>query len=163
MTRGRPPRKAQKDATPIAEKRGDVWRYQPKSGSRCDFTIMSPGRITFVCVKHIRRLCCTINELGRKFPETILDLRLIAHSPVISRELWICSPKGAWRFFRISDESFTELGSDGDPLTAGIAGTVVVSGKVSGAPIRMTEPEVVSIERMNFTSEKTPVSDIKGV
>jgi hypothetical protein len=124
---------------------------------------MSPGRITFVCVKHIRRLRCTINELGRKFPETILALRLIAHSPVISCELWICSPKGAWRFFRISDESFTELGSDGDPLTAGIAGTVVVSGKVSGAPIRRPAPEVVSVERMNFTSEKTPVSDIKGL
>jgi hypothetical protein len=117
MTRGRPPLQAQKDATPIAGKRGEVWPYQPKSGSTCDFTIMSPGRVVFVCVKHIRRLRCTTVELTRKFPETITALRLIADSPVISRELWIRSPKGVWRFFRIIDESLLELGTDGTPLT----------------------------------------------
>ena len=163
MTRGRPPRKAQKDATPIAENRGEVWPYQPKSGSPCDFTIISPGRVTFVCVKHIRRLRCTTNELLRKFPETILDLRLIVSSPAISRELWICSPRGAWRFFRIGDESVTELGTDGEPLPAGTAGTVAVPGKVSGALIRMPARGEVSVERMDFTSEKPPASDIKGV
>jgi len=131
MTRGRPPRKAQKDATPIAEKRGEVWPYQPKSVSPCDFSIISPGRITFVCVKHIRRLRCTTNELLRKFPETILALRLVVSSPAISREIWICSPRGAWRFFRISDESVIELGIDGEPLTAAVVGTAVVPGEAS--------------------------------
>jgi hypothetical protein len=137
MTRGRPPRQAQKDATPIAERRGEVWPYQPKCGSPCDFTIMSPGRVAFVCVKHIRRLHCTTNELLRKFPETIMALRFIASSPTISRELWICSPKGVWRFFRIGDESFTELGTDGSPLTVSNAGTRVVPGEVSGALLRV--------------------------
>jgi hypothetical protein len=160
MTRGHPPRKAQKDATPIAEKRGEVWPYQPKSGSPCDFTIISPGRVTFVCVKHIRRLRCTTNELLRKFPETIVALRLVVSSTTISRELWICSPRGAWRFFRIGNESVTELGTNGEPLTAG---TVVVPGIVSGALIQMPAPGEVSVERMGFTSEKTPASDIKGV
>jgi len=117
MTRGRPPLQAQKDAVPIAGKRGEVWPYQPKSGSTCDFTIMSPGRVAFVCVKHIRRLRCTPVELIRKFSETITALQLIVDSPVISRELWITSPKGVWRFFRINNESFTELGNDGATLT----------------------------------------------
>src|SRR5512136_1616278 len=117
MTRGRPPLQAQKDAAPIAKKRGEVWPYQPKSGSTCDFTIMSPGRVAFVCVKQTRRLRCTTVELTRKFSETITALQLIADSPVISRELWIRSPKGVWRFFRISNESFTELNNDGTPLT----------------------------------------------
>ena len=133
MTRGRPPHQAQKDAIPIAEKRGEVWPYKPKSGSPCDFTIMSPGRVSFICVKHIRRLRCTNDELRRKFSDAIMALRLIASSPAISRELWIRSPKGVWRFFRIGDESFTELGTDGTPLTAGTAGTAVVMGDISGA------------------------------
>jgi hypothetical protein len=117
MTRGRPPLQAQKEAIPIAGKRGEVWPYQPKSGTLCDFTIMSPGRVAFVCVKHIRRLRCTTIELTRTFSETITALQLIADSPVISRELWIRSPRGVWRFFRINHESFTELNNDGTPLT----------------------------------------------
>jgi hypothetical protein len=121
---------AQKDATLIAGKRGEVWPYQPKSGAACDFTIMSPGRVAFVCVKYIRRLHCTAVELKRKFPETIMALRLIASSPAISRELWIRSPKGAWRFFRISEESFTELGTDGVSLPAGTEGIVIITGEV---------------------------------
>jgi hypothetical protein len=123
---------------------------------------MSPGRVAFVCVKHIRRLRCTTIELQRKFPETIMTLRLIASSPAISRELWICSPKGVWRFFRIGDESFTELGTDGAPLTAGIKSMAVVPGKVSGSLPRLPALGEVSVEGMGFTSEKTPVSDIKG-
>jgi len=168
MTRGRPPRQAQKDATPIAGKRGEVWPYQPKSGSACDFTIMSPGRVAFVCVKHIRRLRCTTVELKRTFPETITGLRLIASSPAISRELWICSPKGVWRFFRIGDESFTELGTDGAPLTAGTSGTAVVPGEVSGALPRVPTlighpaPKKVSGEGMDFHVGETPVQDLKG-
>ena len=52
-----------------------------------------------VWVKHIRRLCCTINELLRKFPETIVALRLIAASPVIFPKLRICSPQGCMAIF----------------------------------------------------------------
>jgi hypothetical protein len=169
MTRGRPPLQAQKDAVPIAGKRGEVWSYQPKSGTPCDFTIISPGRIAFVCVKHIRRLRCTTNELVRKFSETIMVLRLIAHSPVISRELWICSPKGVWRFFRINDESFIELGMDGAPLTAGTASMAFGAGEASGAlslvpaPACHSGPQQVSVNGVDFTPEISPFSDIKGV
>jgi hypothetical protein len=163
MTRGRPPLQAQKDAVPIAGKRGEVWHFQPKSGSTCDFTIMSPGRVAFVCVKYIRRLRCTLVELTRKFPETITALRLIADSPVISRELWICSPKGVWRFFRINNESFTELGNDGATLTYCMIGMAVAPSEISGAMPRLPATGKGSIEGMDFTAEKTPVSDIKGI
>jgi hypothetical protein len=163
MTRGRPPLRAQKDAAPVARKRGEVWPYQPKSGTPCDFTIMSPGHVAFVCVKHIRRLRCTIIELQRKFSETIMALRLIASSPLISSELWICSPKGAWRFFRINDESLLELGTDGTPLTTAIMGMAVFTGKVSGALLRLPALGEFSGEEHGFTPERTPVSDIKGV
>jgi hypothetical protein len=163
MTRGRPPLQAQKDAVPIAGKRGEVWSYQLKSGSTCDFTIMNPGRVAFVCVKCIRRLRCTIFELTRKFPETITALRLIADSPVISRELWIRSPRGVWRFFRINNESFTELGNDGAPLTYCVKGMAVVPSEISGAISRLPATGKGSVEGMDFTAEKTPVSDNKGL
>jgi hypothetical protein len=162
MTRGRPPRQAQREATPIAGRRGEVWPYQPKCGSPCDFTIMSPGRVAFVCVRHIRRLRCTTIELQRTFPETIMTLRLIASSPAISRELWICSPRGVWRFFRIGDESFTELGTDGAPLTAGAVGTAVVPGEASSPLHRVPAsaghpaPGKVSGEGMGFPVGETP-------
>jgi len=163
MTRGRPPLQAQKDAVPIAGKRGEVWPYQPKSGSTCDFTIMSPGRVAFVCVKHIRRLRCTPVELTRKFSETITALQLIVDSPVISRELWIRSPRGVWRFFRINNESFTELGNDGATLTDCMKGMAIVTSGVTGALPRLPALGKGSVEGMDFTAEKTPVSDIKGL
>ena len=163
MTRGRPPLQAQKDATPIAGKRGEVWPYQPKSGSTCDFTIMSPGQVAFVCVKQIRRLRCTTVELTRKFPEIITALRLITDSPVISRELWIRSPKGVWRFFRINHELLTELGNDGAPLTNYMKDMTAVQSEVSGAMPRLPAIGKGSVDGIDFTAEKTPVSDIKGV
>ena len=163
MTRGRPPLQAQKDATPIAGKRGEVWPYQPKSGSTCDFTIMSPGRVAFVCVKQIRRLRCTTVELTRKFPEIITALRLITDSPVISRELWIRSPKGVWRFFRINHELLTELGNDGAPLTNYMKDMTAVQSEVSGAMPRLPALGEFSGEEPGFTPERTPVSNIKGV
>jgi hypothetical protein len=124
---------------------------------------MSPGRIAFVCVRHIRRLRCTTIELTRKFSETITALRLIASSAAISRELWICSPRGVWRFFRIGDESFTELGTDGAPLTAGAAGTAIIPREVSGALPRVPAlighpaPGKVSGEGRDFHIGETPV------
>jgi hypothetical protein len=163
MTRGRPPLQAQKAAVPIAGKRGEVWPYQPKSGSTCDFTIMSPGRVVFVCVKHIRRLRSTTVELARTFSETITALQLIADSPVISRELWICSPKSVWRFFRINNESFSELRNDGTLLTDIIKGMAVVPGEVSGAMPQLPAKGKGSDMGMDYTAENTLVSDIKGL
>jgi hypothetical protein len=114
-------------------------------------------------VKHIRRLRCTTVELTRKFSETITALRLITDSPVISRELWIRSPRGVWRFFRINNESFTELGNDGVPLTDCMKGMVIVPREVSDPMPRLPAIGKGSVEGMDFTAEITPVSDIKGV
>jgi hypothetical protein len=133
MTRGRPPLVALEDANPIADKRGTVMHYQHEPGSLCNFSIMSPGRVTFVCVKRLRRLCCTIEELARQFAPEIAALRMIASVPAISRELWLCSPKCAWRFFRICDGSILELGRDGMPLAP--AGPAPATAAASAKPV----------------------------
>jgi len=136
MTRGRPPLQAQEDANPIAEKRGLVRHYQHEKGAVCDFTIMNPERVDFVQVRRVRRLCCSIEELVRVFSADIAALRFIVSSPAISRELWICSPKGVWRFFRICDQSILELGRDGMPLAPAVPALtkkIVPAGPVPAA------------------------------
>jgi hypothetical protein len=119
------PVRARKEADPIAEKRGVVQHYQREPGSICDFAIMSPGTVTHVRIKCVRRLCCTIEEMGRELTTEITALRIIASSREISRELWLCSPRYAWRFFRVLDQSLAELGRDGMILPVGTPGTVL--------------------------------------
>ena len=132
MTRGRIPVRARKEADPIAEKRGVVQHYQREPGSICDLSIMSPGIISQVRIKCVRRFCCTVEEMGREFAAEIAALRIIASSREISRELWLCSPRYAWRFFRVLDQSLTELGRDGMPLP--------ITGHGTGMPIAGPAP-----------------------
>jgi hypothetical protein len=123
MTRGRLPVRAWKEADPIAEKRGVVQHYRHEPGGICDFTIMSPGIVTHVRIKCVRRLCCTAEEIGRIFAAEIVMFRIIASSREISRELWLCSPRYVWRFFRVLDSSLAELGRDGTVLLVTAPGT----------------------------------------
>jgi hypothetical protein len=133
MTRGRKPIRAQDEANLIAEKRGIVQHYLREPGSICDFTILSPGIITHVRIKCVRRFCCTVEEMGRELSAEIAALRFIVSSREISRELWLCSPRYAWRFFRVLDQSLTELGRDGMPLLTAAPGPVPAPvGKPTG-------------------------------
>ena len=140
MTRGRLPVRAWKEADPIAEKRGVVQHYQREPCRICDFTIMSPGIVTHVRIKCMRRLCCSAEEMGRSLATEIAALRIIPSSREISRELWLCSPRYAWRFFRVLDNSLAELGRDGKVLPVDAPGTgmpgagQVPAGKPGGAP-----------------------------
>jgi hypothetical protein len=116
MSRGPQPHKAQDESLPIAEKRGVVQRYQHRRGNICDFSIMSPGLVSFVCAMRLVRLSSTPEDILHDFSSVIGQLRFIASSPAISRELWLRSPRGAWRFFRIHDDGILELNMDGIPL-----------------------------------------------
>lgn len=118
MTRGRIPVRALREAEPIARKRGVVQHYLREPGRICDFSIMSPGIVSQVRIKCVRRFCCTVEEMGWELAPEIAALRIIASSREISRELWLCSPRYAWRFFRVLDQSLAELGRDGMPLPA---------------------------------------------
>lgn len=124
MTRGRHPKRAQEEADRIAKKRGTVQHYQYEPGSICDFTIVSPGFIAHARIKRVRRLCCFAKELEWTAVSEIAALQTIASSPVISREIWFCSPTYAWRFFRIGDHAFSEIGCDGQPVVGEVSQTV---------------------------------------
>lgn len=122
MTKGRIPFKALEKAEPIAANRGEIQHYVREPGTICNFEILSPGIVAKVAVRCIRRLCCTVSEIERECAEKIAELRIIASSKEISRELWLCSPRYAYRFFRVLDKSIVELGRDGLPLPSGDPG-----------------------------------------
>ena len=96
--------------------------------------------VVLVRIKCVRRLCCTAEEMGRELAAEIAPLRIIASSCEISRELRLCSPRYAWRFFLVRDNSLAELGRDGTvlPVTApgtGLHGTgQATAGKPGSAP-----------------------------
>jgi len=135
MTKGRIPFKALEKAEPIAANRGEIQHYVREPGTICNFEILSPGIVAKVAIRCIRRLGCTVSEIERECSGKIAELRIIASSKEISRELWLCSPRYAFRFFRVLDRSIVELMWDGLPLPSGDPGPVP-----AGTPA-MTLPE----------------------
>jgi len=116
MTRGRKPKEAIRSAVRIAEKRGEVDLVRFRRGMICTFIIYCAGLVAHVRIKRMRHLWCTEQALEREAADDIAALRFVALSPQISRELWICSPRGNFRFFRVLEDSLVELDRDGQPL-----------------------------------------------
>lgn len=113
MTRGRLPVKAQEAADPVAMKRGMVQHYRYEPGAVFSFTIFKKICDTHVRIKCVRRLCCTIQEIERDLGGILAAIRLTASGPGISRELWLCSPRYALRYFRVDDAGLVELDANG--------------------------------------------------
>jgi hypothetical protein len=81
-----------------------------------DFSITIPACHAPVKIKRMRYIRCTLQWLEREAHAEIAGLKMFPSSREISRELWICSPEYAWRFFRVCDTGLVELGRDGMPL-----------------------------------------------
>jgi hypothetical protein len=116
MTRGRLPVRAQEVADPIARRRGFVQHFQYEPGATFSFTIFSPGLNANVRIKCVRQLRCTVQALERDLAEELAAIRFTASGPGISRELWLCSPRYALRFFRVLDNGLVEIDCYGQPL-----------------------------------------------
>ena len=116
MTRGRPAARALALATGIAERRGEVQYFLQAPGLICNFVIYLAGLVAHVRVMRVRHLRCTLAWLEREVADALAGLRMIASSPAISRELWICSPRGIFRFFRIGRQRARGAGPDGRVL-----------------------------------------------
>ncbi len=160
MTRGRIPVRALGEALPIAEKRGRVQQYRRRPGMICDLTIFGLGIVTHARIKCVRRLGGTAKEMERDLAAEIAEIRIIASSREISRELWLCSPRYAYRFFRVLDDGLIELGRDGSPLPvttagAGMPGSAPGSGPAIGPAQPVTAPE--------FAAGPAPRTDTPGM
>ncbi|HNX16960.1 MAG TPA: hypothetical protein PKM50_01370 [Methanoregula sp.] len=113
MTRGRHPVRALEKAGTIAQKRGFVHYYERGPGMLADFSITTPEILAQVRIKRLRYIRCTMNWMEREAAEEIAGLKMFPSSREISRELWICSPEYAWRFYKVCDNGLCELGRDG--------------------------------------------------
>jgi hypothetical protein len=112
--------RALEDAGAIGKERGLVHLSVRGPESVCDLNIYVTGRcVAHVRIKCVRRLRGSVPEIERDSRQEIAVLRFIVSSHEISREFWLCSPRYAWRFFRVLDEGIVEIGRDGVPLPLG--------------------------------------------
>jgi len=113
MTRGRLPVRAQDEADPIGRKRGIVQHFRHEPGAVFSFAIFSLGCTAHVRMKCMRRLGCTVQEIERELAEILAAIRRTVSCREVTRELWLCSPRYAWRFFRVDDHGLVEIDKDG--------------------------------------------------
>jgi hypothetical protein len=116
LARGRRPQIALSEAKHIAEKRGEARHFRHEPDMICTFVIYMIGLVAHVRVRRIERIRITAEWLEREAAGDLATLRFIASSPEISRELWVCTPKGTFRFFRVLEHSLVELDRSGNPL-----------------------------------------------
>ena len=119
MSRGRPPLRALEEAEKIAKKRGLVHYYERGPDLLADFIITIPAVQAEVKIKRMRYIRCTVSWLEQEAYAEITGLKMFPSCREISREIWICSPEYAWRFFRVCDTGLAELGRDGVLLPPG--------------------------------------------
>jgi len=113
LARGRKPLIALSEAKHIAEKRGEVRYFRHEPDMICSFVIYIVGLVAHVRIRRVERIRITPAWLEREAAEDIAALRFIVSSPEISRELWVYTPKGTFRFFRVLADSLAELDRNG--------------------------------------------------
>ncbi len=117
MSRGPPSRRALAEAIPIALRRGTIQLARHGPENLYDFAIVSAIPVAFVRVSYCSRIHAPAELLAMDFQDKLIRLRLIIRHEAISRELWLRSRHGTWRFFRLTTDDLIELGRDGQPLT----------------------------------------------
>jgi len=113
MARGRKPLIALSEAKHIAERRGEVRHFRHEPDMICNFVIYIVGLVAHVRIRRVERIRITPEWLEREAADDLAALRFIVSSPEISRELWIYTPKGLFRFFRVLANSVAELDRSG--------------------------------------------------
>jgi hypothetical protein len=107
---------ALREAVLIAKKRGETRQFMYEPGMICNFVIYCPGIVAHVRIKRVTRVHCDHAWIGREAADALTALHAIASGPGISRELWVFLPRGAFRFFRVTDAGLVELSRDGSVM-----------------------------------------------
>jgi hypothetical protein len=75
--------------------------------------IYCQGFVAHVRIKRVTRVHCSHAWIESEAADALTTLRAIASRPGISRELWVFLPRGAFRFYRVTDTGLVELDRDG--------------------------------------------------
>ncbi len=108
------PRRTLKDALAYAHRRGMVQKAESGPDNLYHFTIVSEGMVSFVRVRYMPRILATIAEIATYFSDAIGRLRRIVQAGAVSRELWIRSRHGTFRFFRLTAAGLVEIDEHGN-------------------------------------------------
>jgi hypothetical protein len=108
------PRKTLPDAISLACLRGQVQLARHTREALYHFTIVALGIVAFVRVRYAEQILGTVPEIAAAFREDIARLRAIVQATAISRELWLRSRHGTWRFFRVTADGLVEISRDGN-------------------------------------------------
>jgi hypothetical protein len=129
MTGKRRPRRVLPEAISLARLRGKVEITRDKREALFHFTIIAAAMVAFVRVRYAEQILAMPAGILAEFQDDISRLRVIVQNAAISRELWLRSRHGTWRFFRVTAEGLIEIGRDGqtfpaqkDPATGPVPG-----------------------------------------
>ncbi len=136
MSRGRPPKMACREASARAQQFGTVLDAAGMAKSRFDLVLFTNRKVIFIRVKRSHSRIVAVAELAARFRGDITEIRKVPQTPVVSRELWILLPWGAWQRFCIGDGAITEIAEDNEKST-GIQESPAGS-QVRGKPILTT-------------------------
>jgi hypothetical protein len=113
MPKGRRPLVALNEAEEIGKKRGKVLLLPGKRGDYFDLLL-------YLCLYtvHVRvkRSLTNLDDpwwILATYRRDIVRLCRVPLTGVVARELWVRSPKGSWRFFRIISDRIIEIREDG--------------------------------------------------
>jgi len=112
--RGRPPHQMFKDATELAEKRGDVIPVPGGRSDSFDLIICEEFRNVFVRFRvSSLSFACTMDVI-RQYQRDIKRMARMPHTRVMAWELWLRLPHDRWQFFLIRPDSIVEIRADGN-------------------------------------------------
>ena len=109
-------RRALPDALSYAYRRGHVQLAESGPDNIFSFTIVETELVAFIRVRYMARIRATPDEIAAEFRESLQRLRAIVENSAISRELWIRSKHGTFRFFRLTERGLVEINEHGQPL-----------------------------------------------
>jgi hypothetical protein len=143
MSRGPPPAKGIEAALPVARARGHVMVFRRERGSTADLMVSGSGILAIIRVQNAPRLYGSLAAIIAEFSDAIARLRLHPAGAPVSRELWLYSRYGVFRFFRVEDDGIVEIKADGNVLADGPVAPVT-TGRSRSCQKKAAVPEQVS-------------------
>jgi hypothetical protein len=123
------PRRTLPEGISLARLRGKVEITRYNREALYHFTIVAARMVAFVRVRFAPQILATLPEIAADFQKDLTRLRVIVQDAAISRELWLRSRYGTWRFFRITDTGLVEIDRDGQVFPdSGSPGSGPVTG-----------------------------------
>jgi hypothetical protein len=123
MSRAPRPRRAIPEAISLARLRGKVQITGNRREVLYHFTIVAAGMVAFVRARFAARILATPSDIAAEFQNDISRLRAVVQAAAISRELWLRSRHGTWRFFRVTVEGLVEINREGQVFSGEGCGT----------------------------------------